>query len=196
MNFDHSLDPFLHLDAWVKEAKEKGITDPNAMVLATVGKDFQPSNRVVLYKGLLRGGLSFYTNYNGRKAQELKNNNKASVNFFWASMALQIRIEGEVHKLTREESEAYFRTRPRLSQLGAWASDQSQEVSGIEELQKKLQIIEEKFKGQEVPCPPNWGGYHLIPNYFEFWVGRDGRLHERYCYEKKNSTWRRFMRFP
>jgi pyridoxamine 5'-phosphate oxidase len=196
MSFNHSLDPFLHLDAWVQEAKEKGIPDSNAMVLATVSAESQPTNRVVLYKGLLHGGLSFYTNYEGRKAVDLAGNQKAGANFFWAPLSRQIRIEGTVSKLSRAESEAYFKTRPRLSQLGAWASNQSKEISGIDELEKRMKEVENKFKGQDVPCPPNWGGYLLTPAAFEFWIGREGRLHERYCFERQGVDWRRFMRSP
>jgi pyridoxamine 5'-phosphate oxidase len=202
MNFDHSLDPFLHLDQWVKEAKEKGITDPNAMTLATVGPKKQPTNRVVLYKGLRQEGLSFFTNYEGDKARDIEFNNKVSVNFYWRELSRQIRVQGEVFKLSRAESEAYFKSRARLSQLGAWASFQSREVDSLETMQRRLQEIERSFQGQDIPCPPNWGGYHLIPNYFEFWLAREGRMHERYCYEKSplladaSNGWRRFMRYP
>ena len=196
MQFNPALDPTVHLDQWIQAAKDTGLTDPNAMTLATVGPNLQPSSRVVLYKGLVCGGLSFYTNFGGQKAQEIEYNSKVAVNFFWASLARQIRVQGEIAKLTRAESEAYFKTRSRLSQLGAWASQQSQEVSSLQALTDRMKEIEESFKGQEVPCPPHWGGLHLIPNYFEFWIGREGRLHERYCYEKQDRDWRRFMRFP
>ncbi len=196
MEFNPALDPVFHLDQWIQAAKDKGLTDPNAMTLATVGPTLQPSSRVVLYKGLIRGGLSFYTNFGGQKAQEMESNSKVAANFFWASLARQIRVQGEVSKLTRAESETYFKTRSRLSQLGAWASQQSQEVGSLKALADRMKEIEESFKGQDVPCPPHWGGLHLIPNYFEFWIGREGRLHERYCYEKQDRDWRRFMRFP
>lgn len=196
MSFNPSLDPFLHLTQWIQEAKEAAVPEHNAMVLSTVNSEAQTSNRVVLFKGLLRGGLSFYTNYHGRKAQDLAENPKAALNFFWAPLARQIRLEGQVAKLTRAESEAYFKTRPRLSQLGAWASKQSEVVAGVEELQQRLQEAEEKFRNQEVPCPPDWGGFHLIPSEFEFWIGHEGRLHERYIYQWQGQSWKRFMRFP
>ena len=196
MNIDPALDPFLHLEQWVQAAKDKGLTEPNAMTLATVSSSSQPSSRVVLYKGLVRGGLSFYTNFGGQKAQEMELNSKVAANFFWPTLAQQIRVQGHVTKLTRSESEAYFKNRPRLSQLGAWASQQSQEVAGLQALADRLAEIEKSFQGQEIPCPPHWGGMHLIPNYFEFWIGREGRLHERYCYEKQDHQWRHFMRFP
>ncbi len=196
MNFDSALDPFLNLDQWVQFAKGQSLIDPNSMTLATVGPSMQPSSRVVLYKGLVRGGLSFYTNFGGQKAQEIEFNSKVACSFFWPTLARQIRVQGEVFKLTRSESEAYFKTRPRLSQLGAWTSQQSQEVSGLKALADRLKEIEDSFQGQEIPCPPHWGGLHIIPNYFEFWIGREGRLHERYCYEKQDREWRRFMRYP
>lgn len=196
MDFDSALDPFLHLDQWVQLAKGQSLIDPNSMTLATVSPSLQPSSRVVLYKGLVRGGLSFYTNFGGQKAQEIEFNSKVACSFFWPTLARQIRVQGEVFKLTRSESEAYFKTRPRLSQLGAWTSQQSQEVSGLQALADRLKEIEESFQGQEIPCPPHWGGLHIIPNYFEFWIGREGRLHERYCYEKQDREWRRFMRYP
>lgn len=198
MFFDSSLDPLISLDQWVQDAVKNGVSEPNAMTLATVSSDQQPHNRVVLYKGLVRGGLSFYTNYRGQKARDIEFNPKVSVNFFWAPLARQIRIYGLVSKLTREESERYFKSRPRISQLGAWASQQSEEVGGVEVLAARLAEVESRFAGTEVICPPHWGGYQIMPLYFEFWVGREGRLHERYCFERSDSTadWRRFMRFP
>ena len=117
--------------------------------------------------------------------------------FFWASLEKQLRVEGVVTRLTREESESYFRTRPRLSQLGAWTSHQSAEITNHKVLEDHLAETEKKFAGQEIPCPPFWGGFHLIPAEFEFWIGQRGRLHERYVYERQGSTdWRRFMRSP
>ena len=196
MSFDPAVDPFIHLDQWVQSAKAEGLVDPNAMTLSTIGLNSQPASRIVLYKGLVRGGLSFYTNYLGQKAQEIEAHPHVALNFLWPSLALQIRVQGTVAKLTRTESEAYFKTRARLSQLGAWTSQQSQEVESLKALKERLDEIEKKFQGQDIPCPPHWGGMHVIPNYFEFWVGREGRLHERYCYEKQGSDWRRFMRFP
>lgn len=197
MSFSFAADPFLNLDRKVDEAAAQGIRDANAMTLATLGADHRPSARVVLYKGLIRGGLSFYTNYQSRKGQELAGNHFASAVFFWPSMHEQVRVEGEVIKLSPEESEAYFRTRPRESQIGAWASAQSEEIKNLEELATKVELYERRFAGQDIPCPLHWGGYHLIPSSFEFWIGRTGRLHERYCYERQpDGGWRRFMRSP
>lgn len=197
MMFSHRSDPFENLEILVKDATEKGLRDANAMALATVdAATRQPSVRIVLFKGLIRGGLSFYTNYEGRKGRELLADSLASVCFFWPTLETQIRVEGTVARLTREESDAYFRTRPRLSQLGAWASHQSDEIANHEDLERRIAEFEEKFKGVDVPCPSNWGGYRLIPTGFEFWFARQGRLHERYCYEKQGADWRRFMRSP
>ncbi|MBX2989008.1 MAG: pyridoxamine 5'-phosphate oxidase [Bdellovibrionaceae bacterium] len=196
MKFDLSADPFHHLDQLVKEAADHGVKDANAMALATLGDNDMPSVRIVLYKGRIRGGLSFYTNYEGRKGRELDHHPLASVCFFWPALERQLRVEGEVKKLTREESEAYFRTRPRLSQLGAWASRQSEKIADIEELEERLIAVEKKYENQTVPCPPHWGGFHLIPSAFEFWFGRNGRLHERYCYERRGGGWDTFMRSP
>lgn len=196
MEFDSTVDPFEHLDRLVGEAERAGIKDANAMALATVDSNSKPSVRIVLYKGLIRGGLSFYTNYEGRKGRELEAGSLASVCFFWASQERQVRVEGSVARLTRAESEAYFRTRPRLSQLSAWASRQSDVLSGVDELQARIDEMDDRFSGQDVPCPPNWGGYHLIPSSFEFWFGHLGRLHHRYCYERVGGGWRTFMRYP
>lgn len=196
MSFPFAADPFVSLDQKVAEATAQGIRDANAMTLATVGEGGRPAARIVLYKGLIRGGLSFYTNFKSRKGRELAANERASAVFFWPSLHEQIRVEGRVVKLLRAESEAYFRTRPRESQLGAWASAQSEEIANLDELAAKVELIERRFAGQEVPCPPHWGGYHLVPEAFEFWIGRSGRLHERYCFEKQGRDWRRFMRSP
>lgn len=196
MTFDSAVDPFVHLQTLVKDAADQGLVDANAMTLATVGLDQKPSARIVLFKGLVRGGLSFYTNYEGRKGRELEANPAVSAVFFWPTLARQIRVDGEAVKLTREESEAYFRTRPRLSQLGAWASQQSEEISDHEILEEKVRRYDVKFHEQDVPCPPHWGGFHIIPSAFEFWFGLSGRLHERHCYERAGQGWRTFMRSP
>lgn len=196
MSFDFAADPFVNLDVLMGEASAKGQQDANAMVLATVNQDLQPSARIVLYKGLVRGGLSFYTNYQGRKARDLAAHPKVGACFFWPTLERQVRIEGVAEKMTRPESEAYFRTRPRLSQLGAWASEQSEEIASSEVLQARLDEFDRKFQGVEIPCPEHWGGYRLVPSEFEFWFGRQGRLHERYVFARQGDGWRRFMRSP
>ncbi len=200
MPFQPGLDPFTNLDVMVKEATDLGLKDANAMALATIrldpGQEPKPSVRNVLYKGLIRGGLSFYTNYEGRKARDLQTVANVSVCFFWATLEQQIRIEGKVEKLTRAESESYFNSRPRISQIGAWASAQSVEISGPDYLKQQVAHFEKEFLGKEIPCPPHWGGYHILPSSFEFWFGRHGRLHDRFCYERQGNTWRQFMRSP
>ena len=201
MSFDFKNDPIENFLKSYKEAQVKGVPDANAMALATVNENNQPSVRIVFYKGLFEKtpesrGFCFYTNYHGRKAQDIDANPKVSANFFWPHLDHQIRIEGVVEKLPVEMSEKYFATRARVSQIGAWASDQSETIESYDVLMKKTAAIDEKYKGQVVPCPPNWGGYVLIPTEIEFWFGKTGRLHERYVYIKQVSGWARLMRSP
>lgn len=195
-SFDFKKDPFENFLNLYKEAQIKGIPEANAMSLATVNQENKPSVRIVLYKGIIRGGFSFFTNYDGRKARDMDANRNVSANFFWPHLDRQVRIEGYVEKLTREESEAYFATRARLSQLGAWASNQSEAIESFEAFQNKLNSIEEKFRGQKIPCPPHWGGYRIEANEIEFWFGQDGRLHKRYIYQRQGSAWKQFLRSP
>ena len=196
MSFDFKKDPIENFLNIYKEALVKGIPDANAMSLATINKENKPSVRIVLFKGIIRGGFSFFTNYDGRKAHDIESHKNVAANFFWSHLDQQVRIEGTVEKVTREESEAYFATRPRLSQLGAWTSNQSQKIESIAAFQKKLSDIEEKFKGQLVPCPPHWGGYRIEAQEIEIWFGKTGRLHERYVYQKSGADWIRFLRSP
>lgn len=198
MNFPIQ-DPFEWFQQEYDEAVVAKIPDPNAMQLATIGPDGTPSVRTVLYKGLVRGGLSFYTNYKSAKSRDLAAVNRAAVNFFWPELQRQIRVEGLVDRLTREESEAYFHTRPRLSQIGAWASEQSREIPDFEWLENRVREFEKKFADQEVPCPPDWGGFRLVPLKMEFWFGRQGRLHERFVFERSSPDtreWRRYLQSP
>jgi pyridoxamine 5'-phosphate oxidase len=197
MTFSFQADPFFSLDELVKQAGTQGLKDPNAMQIATTNSLNCPSVRTVLYKGRVQEGLSFYTNYESRKSQELLGNSKIAACFFWAPLEVQVRIEGHVDKLSKLESDAYFKSRPRLSQISAWASAQSEEIPNLSYLEKKVLDYEKKFLNQPVPRPPHWGGYKINPNYFEFWFGRQGRLHERYCFELDQAKkWRRFMRSP
>lgn len=171
-SFDFQKDPFEHFSELFSDAKLKIPKDPNAMSLATVSKEGVPSVRTVLFKGLVRDGFSFYTNYESPKAQDLIATEKAALLFYWPSLDMQIRLQGPVKKLMREESEKYFSTRPRLSQLGAWASHQSQKIKDHEELEQRVKDFDQKFANQNVPCPPYWGGFHLLPLKFEFWFAR------------------------
>ncbi len=197
-SFDFSLDPFAHFQELFSQASKLIPKDPNAMSLATVSENGQPSVRTVLFKGLVRGGFSFYTNYESAKGRDLLSARKAALLFYWPVMDVQVRLEGSVEKLTRAESEAYFKTRARLSQLGAWASHQSQKITDHETLDRRVQELDRQYEGQEIPCPNNWGGFHLLPAKMEFWFARKGRLHERYVYERDSlqAPWETSMRSP
>ena len=200
MSFDFKKDPIDNFLSLYKEAQIRGVPEAQAMSLATVSDKNQPSVRIVYFKGIFEGqqnrGLSFYTNYNGRKGHDMDANNKVSANFFWPHLDRQVRFEGYVEKLPRETSEAYFATRARLSQAGAWASAQSEKIDSYDNLLTKISDIEKKYQGQKIPCPPHWGGYCLVPTEIEFWFGKNGRLHERYVYEKNGTAWNKFLRSP
>jgi pyridoxamine 5'-phosphate oxidase len=172
---------------WLEEAsKNEFIVEANAMVLSTFGES--PTSRTVLLKDISNDGLTFFTNYNSRKAKAIDKNEKVSLLFPWYAMERQVSIVGSAKKVSEEESAAYFATRPRDSQIGAWASSQSQPLSSREELENKFKEFEAKFPN-EVPKPPHWGGFLVTPISFEFWQGRYSRLHDRFIYSKNNSNW-------
>lgn len=198
MSFDVQLDPFENFLKVYSRAQKIISKDPNAMQLATVSREARPSLRTVLYKGLVRGGFSFYTNYKSQKGDELAANPAASLLFYWRELDMQVRIDGVVDKLTEQESDDYFATRARISQIGAWASAQSEHIQSHEELEKKHAEFEKKFANGKVPRPPYWGGYRLLPMKIEFWFSREGRLHERYVYERQSleSPWKTYMKSP
>lgn len=181
--------PFEQFELWLGEAIEKNLNDPNAMVLSTSTPDGRPSSRVVLLKGFDESGFVFFTNYSSRKAEEIAANPHAALLFYWAETGKQVRIEGSVKKVADDISDAYFASRPRASQIGAVASPQSNVVESRDYLQERFTEVEKEFEGKEVERPENWGGYILEPNLFEFWQGRESRLHDRLRYTKTDSGW-------
>ena len=181
--------PFKQFEIWFEEAKKIGLKDPNAMNVASATKSGIPSSRMVLLKAYSEEGFIFYTNYTSRKSGEILDNPIVALNFFWDALERQIRIEGEIKKVEKEVSDAYFNSRSRLSQLGAHASNQSQIIENYEELTDKLNSFEEKYKDKDIPRPDHWGGFIVIPSSIEFWQGHDGRLHDRLKFEKENTNW-------
>ena len=187
---DLARDPFRQFEKWFQEAEAAKIPEPNAMTLSTSDGEGQPSSRTILLKGLDGRGFVFYGNYESRKGRELSANPRASLLFPWIAIERQVIAEGRVARISREESETYFHSRPRLSQLGAWASQQSSIVSGRAVLEQNMKAMDEKYAGREVPLPPNWGGYRLAPETVEFWQGRRNRLHDRLRYRRgKDGDW-------
>ena len=183
-------DPLAMSKAWLQVAVDQEIFEANAMSLATVDEDKQPSLRTVLLKEIDDAGFIFYSNYHSRKGREIKHNPKASILLFWKKLERQIRIEGKIEKISEQDSKAYFKSRPKGSQLGAWASPQSKVITGRAELDDRLQELQDIYKEQErLPKPAHWGGYRLVPHYYEFWQGRDNRLHDRFEYKLENDGW-------
>ncbi len=185
---DIDINPFAQFNRWFDLVLKSGIVEPNAMTIATATKNGVPSARVVLLKDFDEKGFTFFTNYRSRKGKDLLENPIAAILFWWKEFERQIRIEGKIEKISKEESQKYFNMRPLKSRYGALASNQSESVTGREILEKKFAELEKQF-GENPPMPENWGGYKLIPNKFEFWQGRRDRLHDRICYEKVKGNW-------
>lgn len=188
--------PFELFDEWFKAATDKEPNDPNGVALATVGADGMPSLRMVLLKGVDGRGFVFYTNYESRKGQQLLAHPKAALCFHWKSLRRQVRIEGESEQVTPEEADAYFATRARTSQIGAWASQQSRPLTGRFELEKRVAQFTAKFGISAVPRPPHWSGFRVIPRLIEFWEDRPFRLHDRLVYHRDGDGWRTERLYP
>ena len=188
--------PFDVLHDWLRTALDEKIKEPNAFTISTV-VDRQPDSRVVLLRDVSDDGLIFYTNYGSKKSKDLKENNLVAVNFFWVELGRQVRIKAKVEKLDAKQSDDYFASRPRESQLGAWASNQSEDLESRDRLEKSLAAFKEKFENtNEIPRPDFWGGYLIVPSQFEFWQGRSSRLHDRISYEKAGDDWKMKRLYP
>lgn len=184
-------DPFELFHIWLQETEaSREVEEVNTMNLSTVGLDGFPKTRVVLLKEYDREGFVFYTNYESEKGRSIEKNPKVGLSFFWPASERQVVIKGLAQKTSIEDSEAYFKSRPRGSQLGAWASQQSTVIPSREYLQEKLDLLEKEYSGKEIPKPLYWGGYKVIPSEFEFWQGRPNRLHDRIYYTLEKETWR------
>lgn len=194
----HSLyeDPLKQFEEWLAEAVKSGVNEAYAVTLSTIGHDGYPSSRIVYLRGIEDGGLIFYTNYNSLKGTELAIEDKAVMNFFWPEMHKQVKVKGIVSKVSKKTSDAYFASRPRGSQLGAWASEQSRPLESRELLEARLRELEEEYKGKDIPRPEHWGGYTLKATEWEFWKGRSSRLHDRFKYSALADHWKISRLYP
>ncbi len=186
---DVAADPIHQFERWFNDAVQAEIYEPNGMTLATVDQDGQPSARIVLLKMIDQRGLAFFTNLESRKGQQLASNPKAALTFWWGALERQVRFEGSISRVSDEETNAYYQSRPIGSRIGAWASPQSQVITDRSVLEQSEQNYEKQFADDDIPCPPFWGGYRLQPIRTEFWQGRSNRLHDRLCYRFIDDAW-------
>lgn len=182
-------DPMQQFEQWLNEAIESDVMEPNGMVIATISSADRPSTRTVLLKGLDKKGLKFYTSHVSRKAEHLRLHPYVSATFWWKEIYRQVNFEGKVKKLNRSESALYFQKRPRGAKLAALASTQSAPLASRAGLEEVFERLQKKYRGKEIPCPKDWGGYRLEPERVEFWQGRQNRLHDRFVFVKSNSDW-------
>ncbi|MAJ86060.1 MAG: pyridoxamine 5'-phosphate oxidase [Candidatus Pelagibacter sp.] len=195
--FEDLENPIDLFNNWFKVARNNEINDPNALALATSNIDNQPNVRMVLLKGINEKGFVFYTNLSSRKGEEIKKNKKASMCFHWKSIRRQVRILGELEKVSDNEADKYYNSRPYKNKIGAWASTQSEKLENREKFLKEIENFEKKYpENKSVPRPPYWSGWRLIPKEIEFWLDGEGRIHERLIYKKNNILWERSLLYP
>tara|TARA_B100000941_G_scaffold279527_1_gene245082 strand:- start:7241 stop:7870 length:630 start_codon:yes stop_codon:yes gene_type:complete len=194
--FDEIDNPVELFKKWFNKAMQTEINDPNAVAVATADKNNQPSVRMVLLKGLNDKGFVFYTNFNSKKGEELKKNKKASMCFHWKSLRRQVRITGIVEEVSNKEADDYYNSRPYKNKIGAWASSQSDVLDKREDFLEKIEKFKKKYPDENVPRPPHWSGWRLMPNEVEFWLDGEGRIHERLNYKKSSGKWKKILLYP